>query len=180
MKRHMNKLGALCLLLSPFIFVSQTISALQGEGRVNMQGAINDAACAIATESREQLIDMDVTSFSDIARDGQGRNVPFSIMLVNCVLERADKTLPRWKQFQVTFDGHADGELFGINGEASGVALEIIDLEGNVARPGKPLPWMNVPLGDYRLNYVMKIMANRQPLSAGNFYSSVRFKMDYY
>ncbi|AUY16664.1 type 1 fimbrial protein [Serratia marcescens] len=180
MTYKMNKLGALCLLLAPFSFVSQAISALQGEGRVNMQGAINDAACAIATESREQLIDIDIISVSDIARDGQGRNVPFSIKLVNCVLERTDKTLPRWKQFQVTFDGRADGEFFGINGGASGIALEIIDLEGNAARPGKPLPLMNVPLGDYRLNYVMKVMANSRPLSAGDFYSSVRFKMDYY
>lgn len=80
----------------------------------------------------------------------------------------------------MTFDGRADGEFFGINGGASGIALEIIDLEGNAARPGKPLPLMNVPLGDYRLNYVMKVMANSRPLSAGDFYSSVRFKMDYY
>ena len=28
---------------------------------------------------------------------------------------------------------------------------------------------MNVPLGDYRLNYVMKVMANSRPLSAGIF-----------
>ena len=44
-----------------------------------MQGAINDAACAIATESREQLIDIDIISVSDIARDGQGRNVPLAL-----------------------------------------------------------------------------------------------------
>lgn len=79
MTYKMNKLGALCLLLAPFSFVSQAISALQGEGRVNMQGAINDAACAIATESREQLIDIDIISVSDIARDGQGRNVPLAL-----------------------------------------------------------------------------------------------------
>ena len=45
-----------------------------------------------------------------------GENVPFSIKLVNCVLDRVDKSLPGWKQFQVTFDGHADGEMFGISG----------------------------------------------------------------
>ncbi|MGQ5773839.1 fimbrial protein, partial [Serratia sp. IR-2025] len=114
MKRQIKILGAFCLLSLPFFFVSQAIAASQGEGRVNMQGAINDAACAIATASREQIIYMDVIPISDIARYGQGKNVPFSIKLVNCVLDRVDKSLPGWKQFQVTFDGHADGEMFGI------------------------------------------------------------------
>lgn len=41
-----------------------------------MQGAINDAACAIATESREQVFDLDVTSFSDIYPGGQGKETP--------------------------------------------------------------------------------------------------------
>lgn len=107
MKHQITKLGAFCLLSVPLFFVSQAIAASQGEGRVNMQGAINDAACAIAMESREQIIDMEVIPVSDIARDGQGKNVSFSIKLVNCILERADKKLPGWKQFQVAFDGHA-------------------------------------------------------------------------
>ncbi|CAI1664931.1 PAP fimbrial minor pilin protein precursor [Serratia marcescens] len=180
MKHQITKLGAFCLLSVPLFFVSQAISASQGEGRVNMQGAINDAACAIAMESREQIIDMEVIPVSDIARDGQGKNVSFSIKLVNCILERADKKLPGWKQFQVTFDGHADGEMFGIRGEASGLALKISDDDGNIARPGMPLPLMKIPLGSYRLNYVINLMANRQPLTAGSYFSSVRFKMDYY
>ncbi|BEO30016.1 MAG: fimbrial protein [Serratia marcescens] len=180
MKRQIKNLGAFCLLSLPFFFVSQAISASQGEGRVNMQGAINDAACAIATASREQIINMDVIPISDIARDGQGKNVPFSIKLVNCVLDRVDKNLPGWKQFQVTFDGHTDGEMFGISGQASGIALKISDDDGNVARPGVPLPLMKIPLGSYRLNYVIKLIANHQPLTAGSYFSSVRFKMDYY
>ncbi|WP_205419679.1 fimbrial protein, partial [Klebsiella pneumoniae] len=68
----------------------------------------------------------------------------------------------------------------GIHGEASGVALKISDDDGNIARPGMPLPLMNIPLGSYRLNYVINLMANRQPLTAGSYFSSVRFKMDYY
>lgn len=99
---------------------------------------------------------------------------------MNCVLDRVDKSLPGWKQFQVTFDGHADGEMFGISGRASGIALKISDNDGNVAGPGVPLPLMKIPLGSYRLNYVIKLIANHQPLTAGSYFSSVRFKMDYY
>lgn len=169
-----------CLLCVLFGFSSQAISASQGWGRVNMQGAILDTACAIATESREQIIDMKNVPASDIARDGQGQPVPFSIELVNCVLERADKTQPDWKQFQITFDGYADGELFGITGDAAGIALRIADSAGNIARPGTPMPPLNIVSGNYRLNYSMTLISNKKPIKTGDYYSSVRFKMDYY
>ncbi|HFZ1934505.1 type 1 fimbrial protein [Serratia marcescens] len=173
-------IGAPCLLLMSFGCVSQVISASQGEGRVNMQGAIIETACAIATESREQLIDMKNTALTDIVGGANGKSVPFSIELVNCVVERADKSLPDWKQFQITFDGHADGEAFGVNGDISGVALKITDAAGNIARPGRPLPPMEIIPGNYRLNFTLALIANNRPLKAGSYFSSVRFKMDYY
>lgn len=180
MNEQIKKTGAFCLLLMPYFISQQAISAGQGEGRVNMQGAIIDTACAIATESREQTVEMDIIPISEITRDGQGRSVPFSIELINCVLERADKHLPDWKQFRITFDGHVDGEMFGINGNASGLALRITDAVGNIARPGEALPPVNILPGNYRLNYAMTLISNQRPLKAGDYFSSVRFKMDYY
>lgn len=171
---------AACLLPLLVFFTGDAISAVQGQGRVNMQGAIIDTACAIATESREQTIDMEVIPVSDIARDGKGRYVPFSIELINCILTRSDKKLPDWRQFQVTFDGNVDGDMFGIHGDASGVALVITDMFGNVAIPGKPLPLADILLGNQRLNYGITLMANKKTLKPGSYFSSVRFKMDYY
>lgn len=143
-----------------------------------MQGAIIDTACAIAVESREQTIDMETVPLADIVRDGQGRSKPFSIELVNCVLERPGKE--DWKQFQVTFDGDAEGDLFGVYGEASGVALRIIDHAGNIASPGKALPLMDITPGDRQLNYTMKLVANNHALKSGEYFSSIRFKLDYF
>lgn len=171
---------AICLLLLLICFAGKAISAVQGQGRVNMQGAIIDTACAIATESREQIVAMEVTPIADIVRDGKGKEVPFSIELVNCVLERADTKLPDWRQFQVTFDGRNEGDVFGINGDASGLAIKITDSTGNIARPGMPLPALNILPGNYRLNFSMALVSNKQELKAGSYFSSVRFKMDYY
>ncbi|HEP1044384.1 TPA: fimbrial protein [Serratia marcescens] len=180
MTHRIKNIGAFCLLWVPLFYAVQAISAMQGEGRVNMQGAIIDTACAIATESREQIIDMEVIPFSDIVRDGQGRGVDFNIDLINCVLERADKTLPDWKQFKITFDGNAEGDFFGIGGDISGVALRIVDAAGNIARPGIPLPPIALLPGDYRMGFSLSLVANNKPLKAGSYFSSVRFKMDYY
>ncbi|HIE1062978.1 TPA: fimbrial protein [Serratia marcescens] len=152
----------------------------QGWGRVNMQGAIIDTACAISAGSREQVIDMDTVPVADIIRDGQGITRAFSIELIHCALSRNDPKLPDWKHFQITFDGEADGGLFGVHGEAKGVALQIADEQGNIAAPGNPLPLENISLGTMRLNYAMRLVTNNQPVRAGAYSSTVRFKMDYY
>jgi len=151
-----------------------------GWGVVNMQGAIIDTACAIAIESRDQSIDMDVVPLADITRDGQGRRKPFSIELVNCELERQQGKKPSWTQFQVTFDGDAEGDLFGVRGEASGIALQITDELGNIALPGRPLPREDIFSGNMRLNYNLRLVANQHALKAGDYFSSIRFKLDYF
>lgn len=154
------------------------LAADQSHGRVNMQGAIIDTACAIAVESRDQVIDMEVIPFADVLRDGHGRSKPFSIHLVNCVLERSTK--PDWYQFQVTFDGARDGDYFGVYGDARGVALRIMDEYGNQALPGKALPLRDIILGNKVLNYTLTLMPNQRGLKAGAYFSTIRFKLDYF
>jgi type 1 fimbria pilin len=166
-----------CLFSLPVISV-HAADAIAGWGRVNMQGAIIDTACAIDVDSREQTIDLDVSPLADIIRDGQGRSKSFSIDLVNCTIERPGKI--DWKQFQVTFDGDVDGDLFGVHGDSSGVALQIIDALGNIAFPGKALPLIDIVPGDRQLNYTMRLVANSRALKSGDYFSSIRFKLDYF
>ncbi|HIE4798802.1 TPA: fimbrial protein [Serratia marcescens] len=165
-------------LFSLAAFSTQASGSVQGWGRVNMQGAIIDTACAIAVESREQTIDMETIPVADIIRDGQGRSKPFSIELVNCLLERPGKD--NWKQFQVTFDGDSEGELFGVRGDASGVALRITDENGNIATPGTPLRTQDIIPGNMHLNYHLRLVANNHALKAGEYFSAIRFKLDYF
>ncbi|WP_049280651.1 fimbrial protein, partial [Serratia marcescens] len=96
-----NRAGAV-LLASLAFAPGYATSAAQGWGKVNMHGAIIDTACAIAAGSRDQTIDMDTLPLGQIIRDGQGMTKPFSIELVNCILERPENK-PDWKFFQVTF-----------------------------------------------------------------------------
>lgn len=177
MKTMMTGPAALCLLM---LFSTDTARAAGGAGRVNMQGAVIETACAIDTDSSDQTIDMSVMPLSQIIRDGQGVQHPFEIRLVNCVLGRVDKTQPDWQRFQVTFDGRADNGLFGVEGQARGVALQLADNVGNIATPGEPLPAMDIIAGDHELNYSLRLVSNQQILRAGDYTSTLRFKMDYY
>lgn len=159
--------------------VSHAAPVLQGWGRVNMQGAIIDTACAIAAGSRDQTIDMETIPLGQIIRDGQGLTKTFSIELVNCILERPGNK-PEWRFFQVTFDGHAEGDLFSVQGDARGVALKINDSSGKPVIPGEALPMEKIMPGNRTLNYSMTLMPNHQPLKAGSYFSTLRFKLDYF
>lgn len=170
--------SALCLLmLSPF---ENSQAAASGWGRVNMQGAVIETACAIDTNSRDQTIDMSVLPLSQIMRDGQGLTHPFSIKLINCVLDRIDENLPQWRRFQVTFDGRADNGSFGVDGTARGVALQLADNDGNIVTPGIPSPYLDITEGNRQLNYSLRLVSNQQILRSGEYTSTIRFKMDYY
>ncbi|WP_414891526.1 fimbrial protein [Pseudomonas serboccidentalis] len=152
----------------------------QGVGRVDMRGSIVETACAIDTLSRDQTIDMATMPLSQIIRDGSGVGRPFSVRLVNCVLPRLGSGLAVWRQFQATFDGRADSGFFGVDGNARGVALMIADSYGSIAVPGAPLPLAELVSGDKVLNYSMRLVGNNQALRSGDYYSTIRFKIDYY
>ncbi len=152
----------------------------QGTGRVDMRGSVIETACAIDTSSRDQTIEMATMPVSQIIRDGHGVDQPFAVRLVNCVLPRLGSGLTAWRQFQATFDGRADRGFFSVDGNARGVALMIADSRGNIAAPGTPLPLAELVSGDKVLNYSMRLVGNNRALRSGDYYSTIRFKIDYY
>ncbi|WP_419246383.1 fimbrial protein [Serratia sp. NFX21] len=178
MEKVLSRYSAFCLLIL-LPLVSFPLQA-SGWGRVNMQGAVIETACAIDTESRDQTIDMFILPLSQIIRDGHGLKREFNIRLINCVLGRIDKKSPDWQRFQVTFDGRGDNGLFAVDGPAQGIALELTDNDGNIAAPGKPLPAINISEGDSQLNYSVRLVSNSQVLRSGEYSSAIRFKIDYY
>ena len=173
---HVFMLVISCL----FPLSALSLSPIDGvfRGRVNMQGAIIDDACAISVESSEQTIDMETIPLAEIIRDGMGRSKIFSILLVRCSTERSGKGSV--KKFRITFDGERDGELFGVNGDASGVALQITDVNGKVAIPGGTMPLEAMDVDNGKLNYTLKLKSNQRALKAGDYFSSIRFKLDYF
>ena len=153
----------------------------QGHGRVNMHGLIVDSPCAIAVESRDQTIEMNTVPLGKIIRDGAGSYKSFSIRLVNCVLHSTVPNKPDWTRFQVTFDGPVtDGDLFALNGDARGLGLEIADTAGNRVQPGVPVPAAALQPGTLSLDYNLRLMGNHQKLRSGAYYTTVRFKLDYF
>lgn len=164
------------------LFFSGNTRAAQGaRGRVNMQGSIIDTACAIDMGSLYQSIEMPPLPIAQLLRDGEGPKVPFSIHLVNCTLQHYNPGLPDWYAFQVTFDGSATHSgLFGVQGQARGVGLQIVDEFGEVAEPGNPMNMRTLVPGSTDMKYTLRLAGNHEHLRAGNYSSIIRFKLDYF
>jgi len=144
-----------------------------------MQGSIVETACAIDLGSRDQTIDMGSLSISHILRDGQGPARPFTIRLVNCSLEKQNSNRPDWQYFRVTFDGSHERGLFKVSGQAKGVGLEIRNQNNEVSIPGSAMLPQELTPGTRDLIYQLRLVANQQPLVAGNYNSQLAFKLDY-
>ncbi|MHA6679804.1 fimbrial protein [Enterobacter cloacae] len=169
------------VFLMPVLFLFSLDAGARnwGRGTVSMQGSIIDAACAISVESRDQTIDMELSPIGKL-QEGQEISTSISIELVNCVLERPVPNHPGWRNFQVTFDGDADGQLFGVSGNAKGIAIQISDEQGHIARPGEALPAGAIMSETMILKYRIKIVPNNKAVVPGDYSSSIRFKMDYF
>lgn len=168
------------LLWSLSIYVLINISPANALSSVKMTGSIIETACAIDVGSRDQTINMGSLSLSDIRRDGQGPVHPFVIKLVNCVLERQNPNKPNWQYFRVTFDGAHQSGLFSVNGQAKGVGLQIQrNDDGTIIVPGQALSDQILTKGSRDLAYSLRLVANHSPLVSGQYYSQLRFKLDY-
>lgn len=151
----------------------------QGYVRVSMKGSIIDTPCNISGPDEDQIIELGVEPIDDIIHNGRGNERKFSIHLINCSFKSSKPWLPDASRFQITFDGQSDGTLFGVDGDATGVGLQIIDAEGNVAVPGKPLPTEQLFAGSMRLDYILRLMGDHHHLRTGSYRSTIRFKVEY-
>ncbi|HBO24496.1 MULTISPECIES: fimbrial protein [unclassified Providencia] len=177
----MNHFGIFVMVFSGIMVIPAMAShAEQGNGYVSVEGSIIDSPCAIDAGSRDQTIELMTIPVSQMIHDREGPIRPFSIRLINCTLTPLTPGKPDWQSFEITFDGSLDGDNFQLFGKARGVSLKIIDAFGNHALPGKPLPARAIEPGTMTLNYGMRLVSNNQRLKAGNYKTTIQFKMDYY
>lgn len=154
-------------------------AATSGTGSVTMNGEIIDAACTIAMESRDQVIEMGVLPVGTLRQQGAGPVRDVDIYLVNCELAKASDPTQSWERFQMTFDGPSDNGLFQVFGEARGVALRLQDVTRRQVIPGEALPAQPIVPPTMRLRYQLQLVADARPLRAGPYQSAIRFKVDY-
>lgn len=168
-----------CLLLA--CLSAQAPAATHGHGHVQLSGTILDTACAIAAGDTDQSIEIGTLPASDVLNNGRGREVPFTVHLVNCVLSGDDvRGRDHWKDVRITFDGEPDGaHRFALQGRGKGEALVIADARGAEATPGEAMPAATLEPGSMALRYRMWLTADSRALQPGDFHTTVRYFMEY-
>lgn len=152
----------------------------EGTGLLTMQGEITDAACAIATGSQEQSIDLGTVPINLIKQDGKGPVKSFSIHLINCNLIRYNSENQLWNAIEFTFDGPSENNIFSINGDARGVGLSLSNPNDINIVPGRPVSKIDIVPPSMRLDYQVRLVSNAKPLHSGFYQSAIRFKLEYY
>lgn len=178
MRDRLRFIALLCLTAS--VCGNACAGGSQQTKRANQRYSIAETPCGIDMGSSDQSVDMGAMPTERLAQLGEGAAQPMSIRLVGCNLQHFNAGLAYWRYFRLTVEGYNDQGLFGLDGRAHGVALKMVDPDGNITHPGEPLtPGQRLPM-EQKLDYSLRLVSNHQALRSGDFHSTLRFRMDYY
>ncbi|GDB54650.1 minor pilin protein PapH [Escherichia coli] len=150
-------------------------------GRTSFKGQVIAPACTLAMEDTWQVIDMGDTPVRDLQDSTAVPEKKFRLRLRNCELAGTGKRIYTASRVRMTFDG-LRGETpdkFSLLGEAEGINLQILDNQGYPARVGKVMPPLLLNGNENELKYILRIVRNGYPLKAGNYYTILRFIVNY-
>lgn len=152
----------------------------QENGSLRMHGSVIEAACTINTGNNEQSIDIGTVPISKILRDGKGPGIPFHIRLTNCSPLGVTYQQKRLQGVHIIFDGQAENRvLFALEGNGSGEGIAITDADGLQIFPGQTTPETDLDPGRMILDYTLWLTADYQLLRPGEFYTTIRYFMEY-
>ncbi|WP_254444123.1 fimbrial protein [Klebsiella oxytoca] len=150
-------------------------------GRATFSGQVITPACTLMMEDAWQSVEMGGTPVRDLQMASVGPRKHFKLRLRNCELVSTDAQSAIGSGARVIFEGNRGetAEHFMISGQATGVDLQIFDRAGDIARVGEALPLQQLYGKSNELDYTLRIIRNGKPLSAGNYYAALRFRVDY-
>ncbi|MFJ1228829.1 fimbrial protein [Yersinia proxima] len=171
-------------LLLPLLilFFSSPIFAIQQEkGRVSMNGVIINPACAIYSDTLDQTVDLGIIPIERITELPSGEGYPFSITLMNCILQSNNNSTTQYSTFSLAFDGPTENgnNLFALSGDAKGVSFELRDEQGKKITPGLGISHHGVLDEKKTLNYSLHLIRNSTLPQSGRFHAAVHFILTY-
>lgn len=152
------------------------------EGRASFTGRVYVASCSIEMNDQYQMLYMGVEQLKNFHYSDVGLEKKLKIELKKC-----DYPSGRHGVFfsntrvQVTFDGIPGDspDQFYLNGQAKGIALQIVNSDGHPAIVGKPLPVEFVNGKREELIYIVRLIRNGEALKPGNYQALIGFKLNY-
>jgi len=173
--KHFYWQGIWALLLIPTL--AQAV-----DSTITIKGNVKDNACAVATESKDFTVDLQVNDSRTFANVGSTSSpVPFSIVLDSCGSSVA--------AVKVGFNGAANtinNELLRLDQGATaagGLGINILDSASNTIplnAPSSSLNWATLTPGQTnKLRFFARLMATQVPVTAGLVNATATFTLEY-
>ena len=170
----------------------------EDSGIVRFHGTVFASPCVLMTQGRIQDVEMGEISAQNFRQAGdRSEPVRFKLYLKDCLKgasqsrgSLASRTTGNdWRAYstgeqavQLTFVGESDlnnGQLLRTSGTTQGAGVRLLDKNGNALDVGQThAPWL-VNSGDSELNFMAALESTGLHVSAGDFSSLVRLKMEY-
>lgn len=176
--------SATALLIGNVAHAAPGPSTVNG-GTVHFQGEFVNAACAVSSDTANQIVNLGQHRTSAITAAAQyTANVPFSIKLVDC-----DTTTVKTAKF--AFSGtrdQSDTTLLRVHSgpstnavAASGVGVEISDSAGTLLAPDGATfsKAETIVSGDNSINFIARYKSTAAAVTAGQAYADANFVVSY-
>lgn len=150
------------------------------KGQVKINGSVVAKACDISMNDAYQAIEMADESVNTLKRRGMGRNNPFSIDLINCSLDVDSGNNNFLQYLDITFDGGNSDNLYKINGSTEGLALEVANVSGEKATPGKPMSKIVMDNKNIHLDYNLRLKSISNDIMPGTYSTIIKYKVNYF
>lgn len=150
-------------------------------GQATFTGQVIAPACSLTMENSWQSVDMGETPIRDLVQGIDGPQKGFRLELRDCELAGTGQSVFAGTRLRITFEGQRGEtpERFSVTGRAKGADLQILDSTGFVARAGEVMPALQIYGNEQALYYTLRLVRNALPLSAGEYYAVLLFKVNY-
>ncbi|ECH1486076.1 type 1 fimbrial protein [Salmonella enterica subsp. enterica] len=171
------------VLLITMISAGGSVEAgIRLHGQATLYGEVLASACSIALSDRYQSVPMGELPLRDI-QSGKAAVRDFVIHLDNCLA--SDSSLIDKKidpAIRVRFEGQrgSQPDVFRMQGEAKGVALQLRDERQDIVHPGEYLPAVYQKAYNQQvLKYRVALVPDGQALVGGDYSAALRFSINY-
>lgn len=156
-----------------FLLLSSTLHA---DTDIHFSGILVAEPCQLATDSEDQTVDFGSIAARQFINSDTTVPKPFSLRLTDCDLSIGQSVI-------FTFTGEEDtGQpgLFAVAGEAKGIAILLMDDDGNNIQPGKAMSARSLVDADNVFAFQAAVSGPEfSAVSAGDFTSTVMFSLEY-
>ena len=172
-------------LISMSALIASTSHALEvNGGTVNFKGEFVNAACAVSTESDNQIVNLGQHRTASLTAVGNTTtSIPFNIKLVDCNPTVGQETA------SITFNGvtdPTDATLIAVNSgtnepAATGVGIEILDSSSKTLElnNNKYSPAIDLIEGTNQLNFFARYKSTADVVTPGRADGMATFKVNY-